>query len=1024
MAILSKSRTVRLPDGNLWTVQAQLDTVTKQITVTILNQSGQQVGGIGSPNDQIAFIQEALGGSQPQTTQLLISAIRDLSESLRTNASTSEQDVANRARDDAGVPTVGSGTVVVNAQTARDDGANPVLPVGIPLPPLTPTNATPTPTGTNTDPGTDGRVRPVTETQSTNPQQPPGQGRPIISEGPSRIEIVEDSPDRIVLDVALNTSRPGVGAASDDRSQPNTTQARLDQLYGAKSSPIKEESNILSNFASYTYSLSWYLVEPEAYRELISQQKRDLKGFYLLVQSGGIGQNTSQTVAGNQQLPLSQQSPQVTPTSAGREQFFPLDFYIDNLEVQVLYPSGSESRSAAAFKDLSFTLTEPNGLSLLPNLYAACDDMIRQGGALLTTGNSTNYAAAMFCMVIKFYGYDENGVLQQPITNNRNITDRSAVIEKFIPFTLKDIKFSVGPRMVEYTIEGASPEVRAGLDTNRGSIPQDFSLSGTTVESLLVGAAPPAARNGAAAGDGRPESAQPEGAAPPPAPAKADNAPKPAATITATGLVEALNKFQQARRENGVVKYADVYEIKFADNIIAAARARPPGELNKNTVGGNSLGTAADQKLPEKSAMSPDVRNRSVRAGTPIIQFIDEVIRNSSYITDQAFTVYNEKTKTYSPNGKPAEQFAWFNVVVKSEIIPGTYDEKRNDYAYKITYFVTPYETPMVSQYFNPSGFRGFHKIYNWLFTGENTEVLQFEQNFDKLWTQALTADADNLRLIQQRKRQMSSREQWFRNHYPASGIAAQGGDTKLFEPGANAADFLYGPNYGRIELNIVGDPAWLPNAYYEYNTNTFSTAAFWPDGTINSTAGAAYFELAFNRPVDYNLDNGLMDAGRNNLGADREKGIAGVAAEAVTYRAIRCKNVFRGGRFSQDLEGAWVWDQTFNEPVDQRQTDPADPRQGRGFNRAEEVQAPTVPRVAGDGSSTARGVQQILNPPTQSLNPTLTQLTSSQAYITARQAGVPGPEALEIARQAFAAGTAGQPYNSNRPPTSTVREP
>ena len=970
-------------------------------------------------------------GAEFQRLSARISQLRDQRVRINNELNAARQqlqqlETQQRARDDAGTPTVGSGAVVINAQTARDNGANPVLPASTPLPPLTPSNASATPVGAGTDAGTDARLRPSTETQSTNPQQPPEQGRPLPGVGVPRIEIIESSSDRLVLDVALNTSRPGTGAPSDDRSQPNITRARLDELYGAKTSPIFAQDNILSRFASYTYSLSWYLVDPVAYRELVSRQKRDLKGFYLLVQSAGIGQNVSQTVAGNQQLTLNQQNPQVTAASAGRNQFFPLDYYIDNFELQVLYPSGSESRSAAAFKDLSFTLTEPNGLTLLPNLYAACDDLIRQGGQLFTTRNNTNYAAAMFCMVIKFYGYDENGVLQTPITNNPNITDNSAVIEKFVPFVLKNIKFSVGAKLTEYTIEGAAPEVRTGLDTNRGSIPQDFSLSGTTVESLLVGAAPPTARNGADAGNGRPENAQPEGVAPPPAPAKADTAPKPATTVTATGLVEALNKFQQARVDSGVINHADVYEIKFADKIIAAARARPPGDLNKNTVGGTPAATAADKKLPEKSSMSPDVRNRSVRAGTPIIQFIDEVIRNSNYITDQAYWVYNEKIKTYEPNGTPAEQFAWFNVMVKSEPLPGTYDEKRNDYAYKITYFVTPYETPMISQYFNPSGFRGFHKVYNWLFTGQNTEVLQFEQNFDKLWTQALTADATNLSLITERKRQMNSREQWIRNYYAASSESSQGGGAKVFEPGANAADFLYGPNYGRIELNIIGDPAWLPNAYYEYNTDTFSTAAFWPDGTINSTAGSAYFEMAFNRPVDYNLSNGLMDPGQKNYFADREKGVAGVAAEAVTYRAIRCKNIFRGGRFSQDLEGAWVWDQTFNEPVDQRTAqdartvNPVDPRQGRGTNRAEGANQLPVPSIAGDGSSVARAVQNTLNPPTRSLNPTLEQLQTSQTYITARLAGIPAPQALEIARQAFAVGTAGQPYTTQ----PIVREP
>ena len=968
---------------------------------------GEQVNALERAGDR---------GPEFQRLNARISELRARRNQITDELAAVRQQIAQletqqRARDDAGRPTVNSGAVVANAQTARDDGANPVLPVGTPLPPLTPTNATPTPTGTGDDPGTNGRVRPITETQSTNPQQLPQQGRPVVFEGASRIEIVEDSPDRLVLDVALNTSRPGVGAAGDDRSQPIPTRARIDELYGAKASPITPEDNILSQFASYTYSLSWYLVDPTAYRELVSRQKRDLRGFYLLVQSAGIGQNVSQTVASNQQLPLNQQSPQVTAASAGRNQFFPLDYYIDNLETQVLFSSGSESQSAAAFRKISFTLTEPNGLTLLPNLYRACDELIRQGGQLSIPGTVTNYASAMFCMVVKFYGYDQNGVLQTPITNNPNITDSSAVIEKFIPFVFENIKFSVGARMVEYTIEGAAPEVRTGLDTNRGSIPQDFEFSGTTVQSLLVGAAPPVVRNGADAGAGRPETAQPEGAAPPPAAPKANAAPKPVTNTTATGLVEALNKFQEARVKSGVVQHADVYEIKFADNIIAAAKVTPPGALNKNNTGGTPATTAAEKKLPSKSSMEPTVRTQSVRAGQPIIQFIDQVIRNSEYITEQAYWVYNERTKRYEPNGTPAEQFAWFNIVVKSEPIPGKYDELRNDYAYKITYYVTPYEVPMVSQYFNPSGFRGFHKIYNWLFTGQNTEVLEFEQNFDKLWTQALTADATNLQRILERKRQMNSREQWMRNYYPASSESNQGGGERVFESGANAADFLYGPNYGSIKLNILGDPAWLPNAYYEYNTNTFSTQPFWPDGTINSTAGAAYFEMAFNRPVDYNLLNGLMDPGEKNYFADREKGIAGEAAEAQTYRAISCKSIFRGGRFSQELEGAWMWQQTFNAPVDQRQVDRADPRQGRGTNRANPVPVP-VPSVAGNGGSIARAVQEQLNPPTQSLNPTLTQLQSSQAYITARQAGLPAPQALEFARRAFAQGTAGRPYN------------
>lgn len=940
------------------------------------------------------------------------------------------QAVRSRANDDAGTPTVNSGALVANAQTARDDGANPVLPVPSPPTLATATNATPTPTDpTNRgEIGTNGRLRSLTETQSTDPQQPLGQG--VITFGDSRIELSTAPDGTPIIDVELIRNKPGgnpgVGAASDDQrpssnptQQTNITRTRLDALYGGVTSAITPQDNILDNFASYTYSLSWYLVDPEAYRRLISQQKKSLNGFYLLVQSAGIGQSVGQSPTQTQQLTPDQSSPQVDPLGGGRSQFFPFDYYIDNFETEVLYAAGTASQGAAAFKNLSFTLTEPNGLTLLPNLYDACENLITSGGQLYATNDKINYAAALFCMVIRFYGYDSNGTLQAPITNVRGNTDSSAVIEKFIPFTLKKIDFSVGPRLVEYTIEGATPEVKTGLSTNRGSIPQDFNFSGITVQDILVGTKP-VPGTGQNAGDGRPETAVPESLATPTPPAKADAAPKPTTETTATGLVTALNNFQKRLLAEEKIEIEDVYEIKFADSIISDAKVAPPGGLNKNLAGGTPATTAAEKTLPEKSSMAPAVRTKSVRVGTQIVQYIDEVIRSSSYIIDQQAVIYDEKTQTYRQNGKPAQQFAWFNIGVVA--VPLGYDRKRNDYAYKITYFITPYEVPMISEYFAPSGFRGVHKIYNYLFTGQNTQVLQFEQSFDKLWTQALTADTNILELVQQQKQQMNSREQWMRHYYAASGQNRQGGEGKVFEAGANAADFLYGPNYGTIQMNIIGDPAWVPNAQYDYNIDRFSSAPFWPDGTINNAASIPYFEFAWNRPVDYNLGTGLMDPGQRNYFANRDKGQAGLAAESQTYVAVRTKSMFKGGKFSQELEGAWMWDQTINELKDQRveQTEPrADPRAGRGTNRAEGVNlVPT--RVAGDGSSTARGVQQILNPPTQSLNPTLTQLQTSQVFITARRAGVPGPAALEIARQAFAAGTAGQPYNTQ----PIVREP
>jgi hypothetical protein len=238
------------------------------------NAIGRQISQ--SSRDEQQFIDSQLN---PATRRR-----QDLEQQLRV----AQQQAATqqRARDDAGTNTVGSGTVVQNAQTARNDGANPTLPASTPLPPLTPTNATPIATGNGEDVGTNGRVRSITETQS-----------PSFVD--SEVE-VRTAPDGTpIIDATLIRNRPGgepgAGAPGDDQGRVSgtldtvtVTASRIDELYGGKRSPIVPQDNTLGGFASYTYSLSWYLVDPIAYRELVSRQKRVLKGFYLLVQSEGI----------------------------------------------------------------------------------------------------------------------------------------------------------------------------------------------------------------------------------------------------------------------------------------------------------------------------------------------------------------------------------------------------------------------------------------------------------------------------------------------------------------------------------------------------------------------------------------------------------------------------------------------------------------------------------------------------------------------------------------------------------------
>jgi hypothetical protein len=388
------------------------------------------------------------------------------------------------------------------------------------------------------------------------------------------------------------------------------------------------------------------------------------------------------------------------------------------------------------------------------------------------------------------------------------------------------------------------------------------------------------------------------------APAKADAAPKPSTTQTGTGLIAALNAYWgEISKAKGFIP--DVYEIKFAEPMLMNASVVPPGPLDKSYAGGPPQQTAADELLPEKQNMSPTVRQRSATAGQQIVQFIDTVLRNSNYITDQQKVYWNSKTNAWDDvPGKPAQNFVWFNISCQAEQLQ--YDPNQNDFAYRLTYIIAPYQVPVVSEYFDNDSFRGVHKTYNYWFTGQNTQITSFEQQYDKAWTQVVSSDTRAGAGQESLKSQVNSREQWKKRYMPASGQARQGGSGSTFEPGANAADYLYSASTARIVLQTLGDPAWIPPPT-NIQPGQFVTSPFFADGSINTTSSAPFFEFAWNKPTDYDPNTGLMDPGTNNFGADRSNGRPGIAQVAQSYQCTSVKNIFRGGKFTQELTGKWL---------------------------------------------------------------------------------------------------------------------
>ena len=302
--------------------------------------------------------------------------------------------------------------------------------------------------------GTNDRVRTTTETQAT----PPAPLQPFASPG-----------DEDAAQAPFSNTRGGAGARSDDGTPKNSLSVQ--QTINANfSQRIDPRPNILDEYASYTYSITWYVLTPEQFNQMNVQAKKNISNWQILVQSAG-----ASIAPGN--------------GAPGRNEFFSNDYYLDNLVIETAL-AGKGTGSATNATTLTFTVTEPNGFTLIENLYRAVASIYKKNNV------KGNYVSADYCICIRFYGYNESGELIQvgrttnPSGGRAGVTvstDVRAVVEKFITFKINDIKTKIVSKAVEYQFEGAGVGTSTAFSSQRGTIPFPYELAGSTVGELLNG---------------------------------------------------------------------------------------------------------------------------------------------------------------------------------------------------------------------------------------------------------------------------------------------------------------------------------------------------------------------------------------------------------------------------------------------------------------------------------------------------------------------------------------------------------
>jgi len=287
--------------------------------------------------------------------------------------------------------------------------------------------------------------------------------------------------------VGAGTSSNGYdtrGADDNPGVSSNSTQQTLSQTFAGQQ--IVSQPNVLDQYASYTYGISWYLLTPEQYNQL-STPNFNAGSWSLLMQSGG------------------------APT-AQRNQFFPDDYYLDDLEIET-FLMGKGTNMSTNGMEIKFKVVEPNGITLIQNLYKAVVAAYKNSSSAsvaTATGSASqfaaagtpasnqtngipNYGAAQYCLTIEFYGYDSNGTLVAPATGQYSSngqlsnTNPQAVIKKYYPFIIQNITFRTVANAIEYNVVASSIPYSTAGSQSRGTIPFAFQLSGQTVSQILQG---------------------------------------------------------------------------------------------------------------------------------------------------------------------------------------------------------------------------------------------------------------------------------------------------------------------------------------------------------------------------------------------------------------------------------------------------------------------------------------------------------------------------------------------------------
>ncbi len=628
-----------------------------------------------------------------------------------------------------------------------------------------------------------------------------------------------------------------------------------------KAPPVKP--NPLSKFSSVTHNASLYMLTPEAFNVFaetgsMSSIKGQGNGVYIVAQSGGINNQMEDRL-----LTLD------GTLGAGKEGY---DYYIDNIVISSVLPGGENSASIGT--NVKFKIIETQGFSFLTDMIKASREL--NATSPIMKNQPEDYEAngfnQHFVLGIKFYGYDINGSIVTSSSpevagydNGGGDGDENAVIQRYFQLKIANMKFKLDGKMVVYNVEAVIIGEQVAYGNMQGEIKETITIRGRTVGEILSGGNDKGSR----------------------------------------GLAKQINDAvaRSVERKQNNIEYKVSFEF-LDENNKPTTKGIPAAKLVNDATFINKAASGSQAKSAKQVTIADSYKSTSfdksaqavtIKGGSKISAVIDSIITKSEFITDALNTLRTQDAEAKDIKKTPTKPLQWYSV---NPVATVKGIDKNKTWIYDMKFQIKPYDIQFIrSNYVGKNCvYNGPYKRYNYLFTGENTEVLSYTQEYNQLYyvTAAVSTNTDET------PNKTGSVPVNKKNAVKSDDIGA--GLIKGSEINDSVKATLYSPgDQSMAKIKIMGDPDYL------MTTTGVSMAAgasklSGGDGSINPLSGQVLIEINFKMPTDYNSGTGLLDI-TDKLQFYRTSKPKNAGIDGMVYRVTKVESTLSKGSFTQVLE-------------------------------------------------------------------------------------------------------------------------